>query len=106
MCLKIWLIRKIDEIAAVPAAPPSKLSKKFIELHIPTTHRTVREISTIVDPVGFPILSDRTKHAATTIPAMVCAKNLGSGGKFVRSSHKPTIPIANAGAKTEVANRK
>ena len=39
--LNVRQVRKIAEIATVPAAPPSKLSKKLMELHIPTTQITV-----------------------------------------------------------------
>jgi hypothetical protein len=48
----------IDEIATVPAAPPSRLSKKLIELQIPTTQITVIIESKIFDPVGFPTFSN------------------------------------------------
>ena len=37
------------EIATVPAAPPSKLSKKLIALQIPTTHKIVNRESNKVD---------------------------------------------------------
>jgi ABC-type tungstate transport system substrate-binding protein len=53
-------------IATVPAAPPSKLSKKLIELHIPTIQITVIAASRIVIPVGFPMLSFNIKVTART----------------------------------------
>ena len=94
------------EIAAVPAAPPSKLSKKLIELQIPTTQITVIKTSAKVDPVGFATLLPKTNAAATTRPATLCPINLGSGGRFFKSSHKPIKPIASAGPNTEVASKK
>jgi hypothetical protein len=97
---------KIDEIAAVPAAPPSKLSKKFIELLIPTTQKTVNKISKKVEPVGFAILLFIINTIEIKIPDIVCAINLRSGDKFFMSSHNPTMPIAIAGPRTEVANQK
>ena len=41
-------------IAALPATPPSTLSKKFIELEIATIQSTVSNTSTVIDPDGFP----------------------------------------------------
>ena len=96
----------IDEIATVQAAPPSKLSKKFIELQIPTIHITVIIESKIEEPVGFPILSVIIKILAVNTPAKVWAINLGKGGKFLMSSHKPISPSNSAGPRTEVASQK
>ena len=96
----------IDEIATVPAAPPSKLSKKFIELQIPTIQTTVIIESKIVEPVGFPILSVIIKMLAVNTPAKVWAINLGKGGRFLMSSHKPISPNKSAGPRTEVASQK
>ncbi len=96
----------IDEIAPVPAAPPSKLPKKFIELQIPTIQTTVIIESKNEEPVGFPILSVISKMLAVNIPASVWAINLGSGGKFLMSSHRPMSPSINAGPSTEVASQK
>ena len=95
----------MEEIATVPAAPPSKLSKKFIELQIPTTQITVIIESNIAEPVGFPTLSVAIKIPAVNMPATLWAINLGSGFKFLRSSHKPIKPKASAGPNTEVANQ-
>jgi hypothetical protein len=95
-----------EEIATVPAVPPSKLSKKFIELQIPTIHTTVIIESKIEDPVGFPILFVIIRMLAVNTPAKVCAINLGKGGKFLMSSHKPMSPSNNAGPSTEVASQK
>ena len=96
----------MDEIATVPAAPPSKLSKKFIELQIPTTQITVIIESKIEDPVGFPILSVIIKMLAVNTPAKVWAINLGNGFRFFRSSQSPIKPKSNAGPRTDVANQK
>jgi hypothetical protein len=96
----------MDEIATVPAAPPSKLSKKFIELQIPTIQKTVIIESNIEDPVGLPILSVIIKILAVNTPAKVWAINLGKGGKFLMSSHKPISPSKSAGPRTEVASQK
>ena len=98
--------RAVDEIATVPAAPPSRLSKKFIELHIPTTQITVIIESNICDPVGFPTLFPSTNTAAVNRPATVWAINLGNGFKFFKSSHKPIRPRISAGPRTDVANQK
>jgi hypothetical protein len=96
----------MEEIATVPAAPPSKLSKKFIELQIPTIHTTVIIESKIDEPVGFPTLSVIIKILAVNTPASVWAINLGKGGRFLMSSHKPISPNNNAGPSTEVASQK
>jgi hypothetical protein len=93
-------------IATVPAAPPSKLSKKLIELHIPTIHITVITASKAVIPVGFPILSFHIKITATTTPAILCPINLGRGFRLFKSSHNPTKPITIAGPRTDVASQK
>ena len=95
-----------DEIATVPAAPPSKLSKKFIELQIPIIQTTVIIESKIEEPVGFPILSVIIKMQAVNTPAKVWAINLGRGAMFLMSSHKPIRPSNNAGPRTEVASQK
>jgi len=99
-------VSAIDEIATVPAAPPSKLSKKLIELQIPTIHTTVIIESKIDEPVGLPTLSVISKILAVNTPASVWAINLGKGGKFLMSSHKPMSPSNNAGPSTEVASQK
>ena len=96
----------MDEIATVPAAPPSRLSKKLIELQIPTTQITVIIESNIAEPVGFPTLSVKIKTPAVKTPAILCAINRGRGCKFFKSSHKPIKPRNNAGPKTEVASQK
>ena len=96
----------IAEIAAVPAAPPSKLSKKFIELLIPTTQKTVNKISKNIEPVGFAILLFTINTIEIKIPDILCAINLKNGDRFFMSSHNPTKPIAIAGPKTDVANQK
>ena len=93
-------------IATVPAAPPSRLSKKLIELHIPTIHRIVIAASRTVIPVGFPILSFNIKIIATTRPAILCPINLGRGFKLFKSSHNPTKPITTAGPRMDVASQK
>ena len=77
------MARAIEEIATVPAAPPSRLSKKFIELHIPTTQITVIIESNICEPVGFPTLSPSINTAAVKRPATVWAINLGNGFRFL-----------------------
>ena len=100
------MARAIDEIATVPAAPPSRLSKKFIELHIPTTQITVIIESNICDPVGFPTLFPSINTAAVNRPATVWAINLGNGFRFFRSSQSPIKPKSNAGPRTDVANQK
>ena len=98
--------RAMDEIATVPAAPPSRLSKKFIELQIPTTQMIVITVSNMAEPVGLPTLSVAIKIPAVNMPATLCAINLGSGFKFFRSSHNPINPKASAGPNTEVASQK
>jgi hypothetical protein len=100
------MARAIDEIATVPAAPPSRLSKKFIELHIPTTQKTVMIESNICDPVGFPTLFPSINTAAVNRPATVWAINLGNGFRFFRSSQSPIKPKSNAGPRTDVASQK
>jgi hypothetical protein len=82
------------------------LSKKFIELQIPTIHTTVIIESKIEEPVGLPILSVIIKILAVNTPAKVWARNLGKGGRFLMSSHKPISPNNNAGPRTEVASQK
>ena len=96
----------IDEIATLPAAPPSKLSKKLIALQIPTTQNIVNSESKNFDPVGFPTVSVTTKSTAVKMPARLCAINLGRGFKFFISSQSPISPSAKAGAKTDVASQK
>jgi hypothetical protein len=95
-----------EEIATVPAAPPSKLSKKFIELHIPTTQKIVITASKMFEPVGLPTLFVTIKTLAVNIPAILCAINRGRGDKFFMSSHKPISPRTSAGPRTDVANQK
>ena len=96
----------MDETATVPAAPPSKLSKKLIELHIPTTQTIVMIVSKISEPVGFPTFSVVTRIIAVKTPAIVWATKRGSGGRFFMSSQRPINPRSNAGARTEVASQK
>ena len=62
--------------------------------------------SKIEEPVGLPILSVITKMLAVNTPAKVWAINLGKGGKFLMSSHRPTSPSNSAGPRTEVASQK
>jgi hypothetical protein len=62
--------------------------------------------SKIEDPVGFPILSVIIKILAVNTPEKVCAINLGRGGRFLMSSHKPISPSKSAGPRTEVASQK
>jgi hypothetical protein len=104
--LKASIASAIDETATVPAAPPSKLSKKLIELHIPTTQTIVMNVSKISDPVGLPTFSVTISITAVNIPAIVWATKRGSGGKFFMSSQSPISPNINAGASTEVASQK
>ena len=80
--------------------------KKLIELQIPTTQTTVIIESKIEEPVGFPILSVIIKILAVNTPASVWAINLGKGGKFLMSSHKPISPNKSAGPSTDVASQK
>jgi hypothetical protein len=82
------------------------LSKKLIELQIPTIHTTVIIESKIDEPVGLPTLSVISKILAVNTPASVWAINLGKGDKFFMSSHKPISPSNNAGPRTEVASQK
>ena len=96
----------IDVTATVPAAPPSRLSKKLIELQIPTTQIIVMIESNITEPVGLPTLSVAIKIPAVNTPAILWAINLGSGFKFLRSSHRPIKPRSSAGPSTEVASQK
>ena len=98
--------RAMDEIATVPAAPPSRLSKKLIELQIPTTQITVMIESKTAEPVGLPTFLVAIKIPAVNMPATLCAINLGSGFRFLRSSHHPIKPSSNAGPSTEVASQK
>ena len=68
--LEVDLYPKVmEEIATVPAAPPSKLSKKLIELQIPTTQIIVITESKMADPVGLPTLSVKIKMPAVNMPA-------------------------------------
>ena len=60
--------KKSEEMATVPEAPPSTLSKKFIELVIPTIHRVVIATSIIVFPVGLPRVLVAIKITAITRP--------------------------------------
>ena len=60
-----------EEIATVPAAPPSKLSKKLMELQIPTTQKIVIAASKKLEPVGFATLFVIIKILAVKIPAML-----------------------------------
>jgi hypothetical protein len=82
------------------------LSKKFIELQIPTIHTIVIIESKIDEPVGLPTLSVISKIPAVNTPASVWAINLGRGDRFLMSSHKPISPSKNAGPSTEVASQK
>jgi hypothetical protein len=82
------------------------LSKKFIELQIPTIQTTVIIESKKEDPVGFPILSVIIRILAVNTPAKVWAKNLGKGDRFLMSSHRPISPRNSAGPRTEVASQK
>jgi hypothetical protein len=64
-------VSAIDETAIVPAAPPSKLSKKFTELQMPTIQIVVMIASTSFDPVGVPTVLEAISSADVKIPAMV-----------------------------------
>ena len=57
--------------ATVPAAPPSRLSKKLIELQIPTTQMVVIIASSHLWPVGLPTVFSAIKIQAVKIPARV-----------------------------------
>ena len=52
----------------MPAAPPSILSKKFMELQIPTIQMNVMIASVIFEPVGFPTVSFAIMIPAVKIP--------------------------------------
>jgi len=99
-------VRVTAEIATVPAAPPSRLSKKLIELQIPTTQIIVIMESKKDEPVGLPTFFVIIKIIAVKIPANDWAINLGSGERFFKSSHKPISPSKSAGPSTEVASQK
>ena len=94
------------EIAVVPAAPPSKLSKKLIELQIPTIQTIVIAISNTVEPVGFPRLFPAISNNETTKAAMLCPMNLGNGDNFFISSQSPINPSASAGSINDEARKK
>ena len=70
-----------------------------------TTHKIVNRESNKVDPVGLPMVSVAIKIIAVKIPAKLCAINLGSGLRFLTSSHNPINPKNNAGPNTELANQ-
>lgn len=95
-----------EEIAEVPVAPPSILSKKLIELHIPTIHKIVIIASTKLLPVGFPKSSARIINIVVIIPKNVCAINLESALSPLKSSTKPTIANVIAGPKIDIASKK
>ena len=91
-------------IATVPAAPPSKLSKKLIELQTPTIHRvvTIPSIRMLLNGVPSVLVEMRAKE--TIKPAPVCAAKRGHGSKPFRSSNNPIADIAIAGKSTVLAN--
>ena len=97
--------RKIAAIASAPDAPPSILSKKLMELVIPTIKRVVIGISIQLFPKGLPRVFVVTKSAEIAIPNKLWMINLGHGLSFLRSSTRPTIPIMIAGIKTLEARR-
>ena len=71
-CLPPNAIRKvaIDAIAIDPAAPPSTLSKKLMEVHIPTIYRKEMSASRAPEPVGFPAVSFEVNIHAVKTPAI------------------------------------
>ena len=89
--------------ATAPAAPPSRLSKKFMELVIPTTQKMVIAASRAVFPVGFPMVLVAIRKIAVKIPASDWAIKRGSGGRFLRSSRKPIKPRIAAGTSSDDA---
>jgi hypothetical protein len=82
-----------------PDAPPSKLSKKFIALVIPTIQREVSDMSSQELPKGLPRVFVITKKHDIPMPKNVCMRNLGQGKSFRISSTNPTIPIIVAGTR-------
>ena len=61
----------VDETATVPAAPPSTLSKKLMELQIPTIQILVMTASRIFDDVGVPTVFPAIKTNDVNKPARV-----------------------------------
>jgi len=102
----LWKARKYrnnEEIATVPDAPPSTLSKKLIEFVMPTIQKTVIRISRSVLPLGDPSVFDETRTKAIPKPTVFCATNLGHGEILLMSSINPIIPIRIAGIRTVLA---
>ena len=94
------------ETATVPAAPPSKLSKKLIELHIATIH-TILMMSFINSlPKGAAAKLRLRRKTATRMATMVCVINLGRAGKPRMSSIKPIKPKTAAGRSANVIKGK
>ena len=97
--------RKIAAIASAPDAPPSILSKKLMELVIPTIKRVVISISIQLFPEGLPRVFVATKSAEIANPKRLWMINLGHGLNFLKSSIKPTIPMIIAGINTVEARK-
>ena len=62
--------------------------------------------SSILEPVGFPMVLSEINIQAVKAPAMVCTMNLGAGDKLFISSQSPMSPRINAGASIEVMRSK
>ena len=60
-----------DVAATAPAAPPSRLSKKLMELLIPTIQTMVINASRSEFPEGLPTVSVEMIRIAVKIPAAV-----------------------------------
>lgn len=90
----------------VPAAPPSMLSKKFMELQIPTIQITDKIIFIKWLLKGTPNVSVKTKPRAIRKADAVCIIKRGKTRRPLKSSTSPKIANRIAGAITEIASRK
>ena len=86
--------------ATVPAAPPSQLSKKLIELQIPTIQKMVSPRLIIESSKATPTVLVLIRTRDTAIAIAVWTIKRGSAGRPRRSSINPMAPITNAGIKT------
>jgi hypothetical protein len=69
----------IELIATAPEAPPSMLSKKFIELVMPTIHKIVSKKSKKATRVGEPSVSVDMRTLVANTAIKFCEINLGHG---------------------------
>ena len=66
----------------------------------------VTNTSIKVAPVGLAKLLLKISITETIIPVIVCPINLGNGARVLISSHRPIMPMASAGAISDVISQK